>query len=96
MSNPRRKFKRYLTLCFSCMLIFSILAGQAYAIVPAQSTFFATSFVEEGDGYNTNSDGDLWPSAWSNDDYLYLANGDGKGWDLNAAWNDIVFNRITS
>ena len=66
------------------------------SIIPEESTFFATSFIEEADNYNTASDGDLWPSAWSDDDDLYLANGDGKGFDLNGAWADIVFNKITS
>jgi hypothetical protein len=72
------------------------IAGEdrAQAVVPAESTFFATAFVDEGSTYNTNSDGDLWPSAWSNDDYLYLANGDGWGW-TNQGWSDIAFNRIT-
>lgn len=39
------------------------------------------------------SDGDLWPSCWSDDDYLYAANGDGSG--FGATTSDIVMNRIT-
>lgn len=70
-------------------------ASESTMIVPEESTFFATAFVEEGSIYNTNSDGDLWPSAWSNDGYLYLANGDGWGW-TNQGWADIAFSRITS
>ena len=58
-------------------------AGRA-GVVPAESTFFSTAFVEENSTYNTDSDGDLWPVAWSDDDYLYGANGDGKGFDLGA------------
>ncbi|HEY0828148.1 MAG TPA: hypothetical protein VGE40_08635 [Bacilli bacterium] len=98
MTIVKGKFKRYLAVCISCMLVFSILlVGQAYAVVPAESTFFATTFVEEGDKYNTKSDGDLWPSAWSTDDYLYIANGDGKGFNTTSGtWKDIVFNKITS
>lgn len=42
----------------------------------------------------TQSDGDLWPCAWSDDDCLYTANGDGKGFDLLSEWCDIVVNRI--
>lgn len=42
----------------------------------------------------TESDGDLWPCAWGDDDMLYTANGDGKGFDLSAPWTDIVVNRI--
>jgi hypothetical protein len=39
------------------------------------------------------SDGDLWPSCWSDDDALYAANGDGAGFGSNMS--DIVVNRIT-
>lgn len=39
------------------------------------------------------SDGDLWPSCWSDDDALYSANGDGAGFGYDAS--DIVVNRIT-
>ena len=39
------------------------------------------------------SDGDLWPSCWSDDDALYAANGDGAGFGNEFA--DIVLNRIT-
>jgi hypothetical protein len=67
----------------------------ADAVTPAESTFFATAFIEEADIYNTASDGDLWPCTWSNDNVLYLANGDGKGFDTNATWADIVVNKIT-
>ncbi len=37
----------------------------------------------------------MWPAAWSDDDYVYSTNGDGKGFDLSAPWSDIVVNRIT-
>lgn len=60
-----------------------------------ESTFFATVYIEQKSSYDPPSDGDLWPSAWSNDDFLYSVNGDGKGFDLNAEWADIVFNKIT-
>jgi len=39
------------------------------------------------------SDGDLWPSCWSDDDALYAANGDGSG--FGSTTSDIVMNRIT-
>lgn len=39
------------------------------------------------------SDGDLWPSCWSDDDALYAANGDGAG--FGSTTSDIVMNRIT-
>lgn len=38
------------------------------------------------------SDGDLWPSCWSDDDALYAANGDGAGFGSEVS--DIVMNRI--
>lgn len=65
-------------------------------ITPEKSTFFATVYIEDSSSYNTRSDGDLWPYAWSDDDILYLANGDGKGFDLNGPWADIVLSKITS
>jgi hypothetical protein len=68
-------------------------AGRA-GIVPAESTFFSTAFIEETSTYNTDSDGDLWPIAWAEDDALYGANGDGKGFNLGAPFADIVINRI--
>lgn len=64
------------------------------SVIPEQSTFFAVADVEERSTMNTDSDGDLWPSAWANDDAIYSANGDGKGFDLGAEWQDIVVNRI--
>lgn len=39
------------------------------------------------------SDGDLWPSCWSDDDALYTANGDGAGFGNISS--DIVMNRVT-
>jgi hypothetical protein len=57
------------------------------------STFFSTAYIEECDTYNTVSDGDLWASAWADDDNLYSANGDGKG--FGSTFADIVVNRIT-
>lgn len=41
----------------------------------------------------TFSDGDLWPSCWSDDDALYAANGDGAG--FGDTFFDIAVNRIT-
>jgi len=39
------------------------------------------------------SDGDLWPSCWSDDDALYAANGDGSG--FGSKTSDIVVSRIS-
>lgn len=35
------------------------------------------------------------PTAWSDNDALYTANGDGKGFDVTAEWADIVVSKIT-
>ncbi|MDF2699628.1 MAG: hypothetical protein K0Q49_1184 [Haloplasmataceae bacterium] len=64
-------------------------------ITPEKSTFFSTVYIEDASSYNTFSDGDLWPSTWSDDGNLYLANGDGKGFNLSAPWQDIVLSKIT-
>jgi hypothetical protein len=64
-------------------------------ITPEESTFFSTVSIEEKSTYSTRSDGDLWPTAWSDDDKVYAANGDGKGFNLGAPWSDIVVNQIT-
>ncbi|MFP5115369.1 hypothetical protein ACSU64_23750 [Bacillaceae bacterium C204] len=70
--------------------------NQAESLVTAEeSTFFSTVSIEENSSYNTTSDGDLWPTAWSDDDMVYAANGDGKGFNLGAPWSDIVVNQIT-
>ncbi|GAA1540523.1 hypothetical protein HD600_001017 [Microbacterium ginsengiterrae] len=39
------------------------------------------------------SDGDLWPSCWSDDGALYTANGDGAGFGYE--FSDVVMNRVT-
>ncbi|MDF2699630.1 MAG: hypothetical protein K0Q49_1186 [Haloplasmataceae bacterium] len=62
---------------------------------PEKSTFFSTVFIEDKASYDTLSDGDLWPSAWSDDDHLYVGNGDGKGFNLDENWEDIVINKLS-
>ena len=64
-------------------------------VYPEDSTLFSTVHIEEGTSVPTESDGDLWPAAWSDDDYIYTANGDGLGFDLEAEWSDIVMNRVS-
>nr|WP_144923435.1 DUF4185 domain-containing protein [Paenibacillus bovis] len=64
-------------------------------IFPEESTFFSTVYIEEKSTLRTESDGDLWPAAWSDDDYLYTANGDGKGFNLSSGWGDLVVNRVS-
>jgi len=58
------------------------------------STFFATVDVPAHSTVRTDSDGDLWPSAWADDGALYTANGDGRGFSTTAPWADIVVNRV--
>ena len=59
----------------------------------AESDFFGTAFTQYHDTVDTPSDGDLWPSCWGDDDNLYAANGDGRGFS-DQPWSDIVMNRI--
>ncbi|TDD51711.1 DUF4185 domain-containing protein [Saccharopolyspora elongata] len=70
-------------------------AGEAQGLTVADpaSTFFATAFSEYAATVTTDSTGDLWPTCWADDDYVYTANGDGQGFgdDPMAA---IVVNRI--
>lgn len=58
------------------------------------STFFATVAVDSSYRVTTDSDGDLWPTCWADDDALYTANGDGGGFGTGRH-ADIVVNRIT-
>ncbi|TLS49522.1 DUF4185 domain-containing protein [Paenibacillus antri] len=62
--------------------------------IPEESTFFSTVWVDETTRTFSDSNGDLWPAAWSDDDRLYAAMGDGRGFDWSQPWADIVVNRI--
>lgn len=62
--------------------------------VEPSSTAFATASIGYFEDLDTESDGDLWPTAWADDGNLYTANGDGKGFDLTKPWVDIVVNRV--
>lgn len=57
------------------------------------STFFATAFTEYAASVTTDSTGDLWPTCWADDDYVYTANGDGQGFG-DEPMAAIVVNRI--
>ncbi|WP_156222912.1 DUF4185 domain-containing protein [Pseudactinotalea suaedae] len=63
------------------------------SIVPPDSDAFAVVAVEEHASLPTAGDGDLWPSAWADDDALYAACGDGLGF-ADGDWSDILVNRI--
>ncbi|QIS04198.1 DUF4185 domain-containing protein [Nocardia brasiliensis] len=58
------------------------------------STFFATAMVGSALEVDSDSDGDLWVTCWSDDDNLYSVNGDGSGF-ADGPRHDIVVNRIT-
>ncbi|KAK2616266.1 hypothetical protein QQS21_000901 [Conoideocrella luteorostrata] len=66
-------------------------------VVNPPSTFFSTSFLAYSATLNVDqSDGDLWPTTWADDDHVYTANGDGRGFSSNPAdFADIVVNRIS-
>lgn len=49
--------------------------------------------VDQANTVMTDSDGDLWPSAWASDGSLYGAAGDGTGFARHG-WSDILVNRI--
>ncbi|TCO54760.1 carbohydrate binding domain-containing protein [Actinocrispum wychmicini] len=70
-----------------------IEAGASLPDAPP-STAVATASLDTHEAVGTSSDGDLWPSCWSNDDNLYAANGDGKGFTTTGPFADITVNRI--
>ncbi len=59
---------------------------------PVNSTFFGSVDIEDRNSFSVPSDGDLWPGAWSDDDYLYTANGDGRG--FGSVSSDIAVGRL--
>lgn len=71
------------------------LASGAGATGDEESSFFSTVRIEERPSFQTNSDGDLWPSAWTKDDALIAAWGDGAGFPAGGAHLDIGVARIT-
>jgi hypothetical protein len=98
----RRIFRVLLVNAFavtSFMTLFSIRFVSGPLLTNASVTnnsFFTNAWIEEGTSYGTFSDGDLWPSCWSDDDNLYAANGDGRGFNfLSFNYFDIVVNRIS-
>ncbi len=78
------------------MLCLALLVPAAYpASAQASSSFFSSTDIGDTQTIVTHSNGDLWPSCWADDDNLYAANGDGKGFDLNGTRGDVVVNRIS-
>lgn len=60
---------------------------------PAVPFFFGAAYVEDHATLDIPSDGDLWPSCWSNDDALYTANGDGAA--FGGPFVDIAVSKVT-
>ncbi|MFG2056375.1 carbohydrate binding domain-containing protein [Micromonospora sp. NPDC048930] len=67
---------------------------EAVSAAAPTSTFFSTARIEEAQSAPSDSDGDLWPSCWADDDNLYAANGDGKGFSLDQPFADIAVSQI--
>ncbi len=63
-------------------------------VVDPDSRFFSTSFVQSSYSLATRSDGDLWPSCWADDDHVYAANGDGRGFGPAPRY-DVTVNRLS-
>ncbi len=63
------------------------------AATPPPSTFFATTSIGSRATTQANGDGDLWANCWSDDDHVYTAHGDGKG--FGGTFSDIGVNRVT-
>lgn len=72
-----RNFGTALALAFATHAV-QLAAAEALA-EPADSRFFSTVKVESRATLRTDSEGDLWPSSWADNDRLYTANGDGAG-----------------
>lgn len=72
----------------------AISAAPAAAQIAPVSNAFSTAWVEEKPSVHVqSSDGDLWPTCWSNDDNLYTSNGDGFG--FSGAPSDIAVSRLS-
>lgn len=69
-------------------------AGGTGAMADPDSHFFSTASVEYCYSVTTDSDGDLWPSCWADDDHVYAANGDGRGFGP-APSHDITVSRLS-
>lgn len=66
-------------------------------LVEPESTFFSTNLIAYSSTLNIDqSDGDLWPTTWADDDHIYTANGDGLGFSTNQSdFADCTVSRIS-
>lgn len=93
--------RRAATALLSVTAVLTLLAGCAVGPTTAPSGAFPDALpgaafqarVQDKVTAIGISDGDLWPSCWSDDDALYTANGDGAGFGFEMS--DIVMNRVT-
>ncbi|SDS67762.1 DUF4185 domain-containing protein [Microlunatus soli] len=61
----------------------------------ADSRFVGTAQIEPKESVSTDSDGDLWANCWADNDHLYAANGDGKGFSTDGEFADIAVSEIS-
>jgi hypothetical protein len=80
-------------LTLTCLVVLS--PGATFTSAQFPSTFFTSTNMDDAQTIITQSSGDLWPSCWADDDNLYAANGDGKGFSLSDTRGDVVVNRIS-
>src|SRR5579864_299365 len=85
--------KRLALLVMACVSL--LTPAGTYTSAQSASAFFAKTDVADMQTIVTHSNGDLWASCWADDDNLYAANGDGKGFDLSGSEGDIIINRIS-
>lgn len=86
---------------WATIVLYSLAATRVNAVprstlVDPKSTFFSTSNLAYSATLNiVQSDGDLWPTTWADDDHVYTSNGDGRGFSTDPAdFADIVVNRV--
>lgn len=82
--------------CVAALLEGSSVKGIQSNLYYPDSTFFSTSFQPYYSTLNVReSDGDLWPTTWADNDVIYAANGDGRGFSTNPDdFRDALVNRI--
>lgn len=67
------------------------LYGRA-AAATGDHPIFSTVSIDDVDSVKLPSDGDLWVNCWSDDDFVYTANGDGTG--FHTEHGDVVVSRV--
>lgn len=82
-----------LPLAFGAVAVLTSSGDSTSPLAGGESTYVGTATVETT-GQASPSDGDLWPSCWAGNGDLYSANGDGKGFSLDAEFSDIAVSEI--